>query len=144
MSAKINEDLVQDALIIIYEKYKTINFEKGIIPYAYRVLDYVISNNNQTNNRRAQILEENKEILDEIFRTEPSVASMLDNMGKAEELKWALSKLGEKSKKIILLKLQGFSGEEIMKFLGISEATLYTRTHRAVKQLKTLINTLRK
>jgi len=131
-----NEDLVQEALMIIYEKYKAIEFERGILPWAYGVLDRVMSGDYRTKTRRDNILNTH---INEVIRIHDSYDSAEDHFASTEmagELWDAMSQLNNKEKEIFKLKLEGFSGEEIQKQLGISRTVMDVSVFRGRKKLR--------
>ncbi len=133
---KSNEDLVHEALTIICEKYKTIEFEIGILPWAYGVLDRVMSGEYRTKTRRETILNTH---INEVIKLHDNYDSAEDHFAStelAEELWNALSQLNNKEKEIFRLKLEGFSGEEIQDKLGVSRTVMDVSVFRGRKKLR--------
>ncbi len=131
-----NEDLVQEALIIICEKYKAIEFERGILPWAYGVLDRVMSGDYRTQTRRENILNSHIDEVIKIHENYDSVEGQYASIEMAEELWDALSQLNNKEKEIFKLKLEGFSCEEIQKKLDISRTVMDVSVFRGRKKLR--------
>lgn len=130
------EDLVQEAIKIIYEKYKTVEFVKGILPWAYTVLDNLVKCQNQTQNRRQKILAEQNEVLVEIYGNREEVHSITEQNELASEINRALGKLSEIEKRIFQLKLSGYSGEEIRQKLAMKRSTFDVTVWRASKKIR--------
>jgi len=134
---RTNEDLVHEALIIIYEKYKDIEFERGVLPWAYGVLDKVISSDYRTKSRRENIMNNHK---NEVIKLHNDIESVEDNVASSElsnEIWSALNQLNNTEKEIFKLKLEDHSGDEIQKKLGISRSSLDVSVFRGRKKLKT-------
>jgi RNA polymerase sigma factor (sigma-70 family) len=131
-----NEDLVHEALMIIYEKYKDIEFERGVLPWAYGVLDRVISGDYRTKTRRKNILNTH---INDVIKLHKNYDSVEDHFATSElagELWDAMSQLNNKEKEIFKLKLQGFSGQEIQEKLGISRTVMDVNVFRGRKKLR--------
>lgn len=131
-----NEDLVHEALIIIYEKYKNIEFERGVLPWAYGVLDRVMSGDYRTKTRREHILNSHINEVIKIHDHQESGEEKATSFEMADEIWCALDQLNNKEKEIFKLRLQGFSGEEIQKELGISRMVLDVSVFRGRKKLR--------
>ena len=131
-----NEDLVHEALIIIYEKYKDIKFERGVLAWAYGVLDRVMSGEYRTKSRRENILNSHINDVIKIHNHQECSEAKATSFEMADEIWNALDKLNNKEKAIFKLKLQGFSGEEIQEKLGISRTVLDVSVFRGRKKLK--------
>ncbi len=135
-SMRSNEDLVHEALIIIYEKYKDIEFERGVLPWAYGVLDRVMSGEYRTGKRRESILNNHINEVINIHDHQDYSEEKATSFELVDEIWSALDQLNNKEKEIFKLKLQGFSGEEIQEKLGISRSVLDVSVFRGRKKLK--------
>lgn len=131
-----NEDLVHEALVVIYEKYKDIEFEKGILPWAYGVLDKVVSGDFRTKNRRETILSKNKNEVVKLHSHFDSIEENVESLELSDEIWYALNQLNNTQKDIFKLKLEGCSGDEIQDKLKISRSTLDVSVFRGRKKLK--------
>jgi len=130
-----NEDLVQKALLIIYQKYKTAKLRKGILPWAYRIMRNVMWNESRKKTRQQDILIENKE---EIRKIEQQIENLEDQVYDNilfDEVKKAIRHLKNKEKRIIELKLEGYSGKEILEIMNIKRSALDVNVHRAINKL---------
>lgn len=139
MNIKTNEDLVQKSLIIIYEKYIEMEFEKGILPWAYTVLDNVIKTDYQTEKRRNTILSENIDQVAETFGNKGSLVDEVNHSELTDDIWDALHQLNEKDKQVLELKLKGYSGDEIMNKLSLKRSALDVRVFRAYQKLKKIL-----
>ncbi len=130
------EDFIQEALIIIYEKYRDIEFEKGILPWAYGVLDRVMNGDYRTTTRRQNILAENRNEVVKIHQAHYSAEDEVTTSELSAEVWRALNQLSSKEKEIFRLKMEGYSGEEIQRKLGISRTALDVTVFRGRKKLR--------
>lgn len=133
---RTNEDYVQEALIIIYEKYRDIDFKKGILPWAYGILDRVMNGDYRTKTRRQNILGEHLNEVMKLHQTVHSTEEQVASVELSSELWRALNELTDKEKAIFRLKLEGYTGEEIQKKLGISRTALDVTVFRGRKKLR--------
>jgi len=140
MNLQTNEDLVQETLNIVYRKYKQIEFRKGILPWAYQVLDYVMQENYKKEKRRETILNENIDEISELYFQTHSFEEEIGQYQLFELVLSALEQLNPLDQAIIKLKLEGYSGEEILKKLELTRATLDVRTHRIIQKLRKMLS----
>lgn len=136
MQTKKNEDLVHEALLIIYEKYRDIEFERGILPWAYGVLDKVVSGDFRTRTRRENILSNHKNDVLRLHSNFDSTEDRVVSFELSDEIWRALNQLNDTQKEIFKLKLEGYSGDEVQGKLGISRSTLDVSVFRGRKKLK--------
>lgn len=139
MPARTNEDLVQETLIIIHEKYKSIQFEKGIIPWAYSILKQVAWGNYKTETRRTNLRTEHLDQIEKLFMPAEETDAPLLYHELVEAIQQALNSLPDKCKLIIKLKLEGFGNQEIIKKLKLSPNVFYVQVHRAKTKLKKIL-----
>lgn len=134
-----NEDMVQQALLIIYEKYKTAGLPKGIMPWAYKILDNVVKNAYQKEKRQQHLLSESVEKLAGLLNGRNLTDTPCEYHEMINEIRYAFQCLSKKEKEIFALKLQGYSGREIQKKLGIKRHILDIRVHRGGKKIKAIL-----
>jgi len=134
-----NEDMVQQALLIIYEKYKTASFPKGIIPWAYRILDNVVKNAYQKNKRQQHLLNDSADKLAELLSSRNMTDTPCEYHEMIDEIRIAFKHLNDREREIFLLKLQGYTGTEIQQKLGIKRNIMDIRIHRGSKKLKNIL-----
>ncbi len=139
MKSKTNEDLVHDALSVIYKKYKQQIFKTGILPWAYKILENIIMVNSKTSARRNSILKENMDSVSEIYENTICIEKKVSDKNLIDEVRNALNKLNNKEKEILKLKLKGFTGEEIQKKLGLTRNVMDVRVFRGMKKLRKLL-----
>ena len=139
MNPLANEDMVQKTLTIIYEKYKTAELPKGIMPWAYRILENVMMNEYQKVRRRQNLLKEKSDTLNEIYIHQETTDDTFEYRELIREIRRALNRLSNKEKEIFELKLRGYSGLEIQEQLGLKRNILHIRVFRGSKKLKTIL-----
>lgn len=141
MGVYTNEDLVQKALSVIYQKYKEVQFEKGILPWAYAILDNVFKSEYQTETRRKEIYEDNIAKLKTLFDNQVSAADEIAYHELIAEIRQALNRLTKKQKSVLELKLKGFTGSEIMDRLVITRNVMDIRFFRGLQKLREILET---
>ena len=139
MNTHAHEDIVQKALTIIYEKYKTAELPRGIMPWAYRILENVMMNEYQKVRRRQNLLKEKSDTLNEIYGNRETTDNMFEYQELTHEIRRALNRLSNKDKEIFELKLRGYSGVEIQEHLGLKQNIMHIRVFRGSKKLKTIL-----
>jgi len=139
MNTNVNEDIIQEALVILYDKYKDMEFENGILPYAYGVLDNLIQNEYRTRNRRNHILSDQLDRFLEIYDNQNSIEETLNYQELVEEIWNALNKLTNKEKEVFKLWLNGTPISEIHLQLNLRRNTVDVRLCRASKKLKKIL-----
>ena len=136
MNAQTNEDLVQDAMLVISEKYKITEFKKGILPWAYSVLDKIELSSYKKNSRRSELELDNVDSIKKIFIGQESTDEYIGYNELVAGIQKALKKLSDKEKDVFRLKLEGLSGTEIQEKLGLTREAFDTRVFRGVKKLR--------
>src|SRR4030042_5429315 len=130
MNQLTHEDIVQKALTIIYEKYKTARLPRGIMPWAYRVLDNVMRNEYSKARRHQSLLHDSREKLNEMSEPCETADKTYERDELIHEVQCALNQLSNKEKEIFELKLKGYSGVEIQEQLGLKRNILDIRVFR--------------
>lgn len=136
MNMKTNEDIVHDAMLIIYDKYKEVEFEKGVLPWAFGVLDKVMRGDYRTELRRENLIHENRNAVLELHDCYTSLENCFDSCELIDEIKNSLSQLNNTEKKIFKYIITGSTREEIQNQLGISRTTLDVSVFRGRRKLK--------
>ncbi|MDH4157235.1 MAG: RNA polymerase sigma factor [candidate division Zixibacteria bacterium] len=126
------EEIVQDTLVTVAEKYGNIQFEISFAAWAYRVLE-----NKILNYYRGKHYQENRftwasDVGGEWASndSDPSLKrQLLDCLGK-------INRVHSRHARILNLRYQGYSAEEICEKLAISRNNLYILLCRARSMLK--------
>jgi RNA polymerase sigma-70 factor, ECF subfamily len=123
------EEVVQEALQVIYEKYRSIEYEKSFAAWAYKVLMFKIMTYSRTQRRRDDKLEV---AIAEAVTHEDDVsleARLLECLRK-------LHAVDSRNARILNLHYQGFTVPEICERLGLTRNNLYSVLFRARAMLK--------
>jgi RNA polymerase sigma-70 factor (ECF subfamily) len=139
LSRDIAEDVAQDVLIVLHEKYGHLSRLEDLLPLSFKIARFKIMSGLRKSYRRgehAQVSVEEIQLPDTSFNP----AAYVEKKEMLERLKAAVSELGERCREIFRLKLQGKSFGEIQKVMGVrSINTIYTWDFRCRKQLLELM-----
>ena len=133
------EDLAQDVMIILHEKYPNVTELIELVPLSFQILRFKILDRHRKTLRRGEY---NQESVDHHSLVDPTDDPSLqaEQKERVAQLIGALQQLGERCQKLFRLKLEGHSFPEIMNILGErSINTIYTWDSRCRKQLLALM-----
>ncbi len=133
------EDLAQDVLIVLHEKYPNVTELTELVPLSFQILRYKMLDRHRKKLRRGEY---NQESVDDHPLVDPKDDPSLQAEQKEQvtQLIAALWQLGERCQKLFRLKLEGHTFAEITKIVGEhSINTIYTRDARCRKQLLNLM-----
>jgi RNA polymerase sigma-70 factor, ECF subfamily len=133
------EDLAQDVLAVLHDKYSNVTELTELVPLAFQVLRFKMLDAHRKSLRRGEY---NQESVDDIPLADPGddPATQLDQKQRVERLLAALSQLGERCRELFKWKLEGKNFPEIQKLMGQSSiTTIYTWDLRCRKQLLALM-----
>jgi RNA polymerase sigma factor (sigma-70 family) len=132
------EDLVQEALMTIAREYKTIEFEKSFSAWAHKVLD----------NKILSYIGGKKRQTARVVKSLPPDAAIGISSNTDQELKLRIKSCLDKVKaankryaRILVLRYQGYSAEEICDKFKITSKNLYMILSRARVLFKRCIET---
>ncbi len=129
------EDLAQEVLMVIHEKYGHLERMEDLVPLAFQILRFKLA----AWRRKAFRHGEHSQVAPEdlpLASDEPTPESSYEQAQRLERLALALSHLGARCREIFRLKLQGKGFAEIQARLGAETLnTVYTWDHRCRKQL---------
>ncbi|HLJ51498.1 MAG TPA: sigma-70 family RNA polymerase sigma factor [Bryobacteraceae bacterium] len=133
------EDVAQEVLILLHEKYAHLNRLEDLLPVAFEILRFKMMAMRRKSARRGEY---NSVPADEIplpdGADDPEMAAERREM--RARLIAAIAQLGERCRTILALKLEGKSFVEIQKLLDVpSVNTVYTWDFRCRKQLLELM-----
>lgn len=126
------EEIVQEALLKILELYKNIDIKSSFSAWAYKLLEYRIYNYYRQKKRQGISSE---------FSDDDDI-NLLEwpyDPGFEKELLNCLKKIGKTNMRfarILNLKFQGYSADEICRKLGITPGNLYVIVSRARSMLQ--------
>jgi RNA polymerase sigma-70 factor (ECF subfamily) len=133
------EDVAQEALIILEEKYAHVTAVEEVVPLALQIARYRLLGARRKAARRG---EHSQVSVDELPLADsgPSPLTDLERRETLDRLKRALAQAGERCKEIIRHKLDGRSFPEIQELMGVKSInTIYTWDFRCRKHLLELL-----
>jgi len=135
ISRELAEDLTQDVLSLLHEKYAHVTDLTELVPLAFQVLRFKMLDAHRKALRRGEY---NRESVEDLPLADPAddPAAQLDQKQRVDRLMAALAKLGERCRAVFKWKLEGKSFPEIQKLMGQKSVnTIYTWDLRCRKQL---------
>lgn len=139
VSKDLAEDLTQEVLVLLHEKYARVTELTELVPLAFQVLRFKILDAHRKSLRRGEY---NQESVDELPLANPGddPATLLDQKQRVDRLLAAVAQLGDRCRDLLTLKLEGHSFPEIQTRMGQhSINTIYTWDLRCRKQLLSLM-----
>ena len=133
------EDLAQEVLVVLHEKYPKVTDLTELVPLAFQVLRFKMLDAHRKSLRRGEY---NLESIDDvpIADSRDSPETELERKQTVERLVQAMSQLGERCRELFKWKLEGNSFPEIQKLMGQNSInTIYTWDLRCRKQLLSLM-----
>jgi RNA polymerase sigma-70 factor, ECF subfamily len=133
------EDLVQDVLAVLHDKYGHVTELTELVPLAFQVLRFKMLDAHRKSIRRGEY---NQESVEDLPLADPSddPATQLDQKQRVDRLLAAMAQLGERCRELFKWKLEGKSFPEIQMLMGqTSVNTIYTWDLRCRKQLLSLM-----
>ena len=133
------EDLTQEVLVVLHEKYSHVTDLTELVPLAFQVLRFKMLDAHRKSLRRGEY---NQESVGELPLADPGddPAMQLDQKQRVDRLLAALNRLGERCRELFKWKLEGKSFPEIQKIMGQNSVnTIYTWDLRCRKQLLALM-----
>jgi RNA polymerase sigma-70 factor (ECF subfamily) len=129
------EDLAQEVLMLIHEKYGQLDRMEDLVPLAFKILRFKLAAHRRRAARRGEY-----DVVDvDMFpppSDAPDPAAVLERQELLARLVAGISHLGERCRELFRLKLQGRSFPEIQGLMGAASLnTIYTWDHRCRKQL---------
>ena len=133
------EDLAQEVLVVLHEKYARVTELTELVPLAFQVLRFKMLDAHRKSLRRGEY---NQESVDDLPLTDPGddPAVQLDQKQRVDRLLAAMAQLGERCRELFKWKLEGKNFPEIQKLMGQNSInTIYTWDLRCRKQLLSLM-----
>ena len=133
------EDLAQEVLMLLHEKYAYLESAEDLLPLSLQIVRFKMMSLRRKAVRHGEYTQVSIEDLP-LPDPEASPADSLERKEMLERLERALPQLGQRCRELFRLKLQGKSFPEIQKILGVGAInTLYTWDHRCRKHLLELM-----
>ena len=139
VSKDLAEDLTQEVLVLLHEKYARVTELTELVPLAFQVLRFKMLDVHRKSLRRGEYKQES---VDELPLANPGddPATLLDQKQRVDRLLAAVAQLGDRCRDLLTLKLEGHSFPEIQTRMGQhSINTIYTWDLRCRKQLLSLM-----
>jgi RNA polymerase sigma-70 factor (ECF subfamily) len=133
------EDLAQDVLGLLHDKYPHVEELTELVPLAFQVLRYKMLDAHRKALRRGEYNQESVDDLD-VAASGGTPETQLDQKQRVERLMAAMERLGERCRDLFRWKLEGKSFPEIQRLMGQKSVnTIYTWDSRCRKQLLSLM-----
>src|SRR5499433_1800486 len=133
------EDLTQDVLSLLHEKYAHVTDLTELVPLAFQILRFKMLDAHRKSLRRGEY---NQGSVEDIPLADPGddPARQLEQKQTVNRLLQAMSQLGERCRELFKWKLEGKNFPEITKLMGQNSVnTIYTWDLRCRKQLLSLM-----
>ncbi|THJ24849.1 MAG: RNA polymerase sigma factor [Nitrospira sp. CG24E] len=139
MSRAQAEDLAQEVLVVLHEKYAQVIELTELVPLTFQILRFKMLDAHRKSLRRSEY---NQESVEDLPLADPDddPATQLDQKQRVDRLLAAIGQLGERCRELFKWKLEGKSFPEIQKLMGqTSINTVYTWDLRCRQQLLALM-----
>lgn len=133
------EDLAQEVLVVLHDKYPHVTELTELVPLAFQILRFKMLDAHRKSFRRGEY---NQESIEDLPLADPGddPARELERKQTVERLVQAMSQLGERCRELFKWKLEGKRFPEIQKLMGQNSInTIYTWDLRCRKQLLSLM-----
>ena len=134
------EDLTQEVLVVLHEKYPAVTDLTELVPLAFQILRFKMLDAHRKAFRRGEY---NQESVEELPLADPGddPATQLDQQQRVNRLLAAIMQLGERCRELFKWKLEGKTFPEIQKIMEQQSInTIYTWDLRCRKQLLAAMN----
>ena len=129
------EDLAQEVLLLLHEKYAHLERVEDLLPLSLQIVRFKILSTRRKASRRGEYTQISVTDLP-LPDLDASPLDYVERRQMMERLARAMSGLGERCRQLMRLKLQGRTFPEIQKIMGASTInTVYTWDHRCRKNL---------
>ena len=129
------EDLAQEVLMLLHEKYGHLDRIEDLLPLAFQILRFKLAAHRRKAARRGEYDAVDVDVFPPISDA-PDPATVLERKELLAKLMGGIARMGERCRELFRLKLQGRSFAEIQGLMGATTLnTVYTWDHRCRKQL---------
>lgn len=133
------EDLVQEVMVLLEEKYRHVSELDELLPLSLQVLRFKLAGARRKAHRRGEAGQISLEEI-QLPDLEPNPAEYVERKEMLERLTQAIGQLGGRCREMFRLKLLGRGFAEIQKEMGAASInTVYTWDARCRKQLLELM-----
>ena len=139
VSGDFAEDLAQEVLILLEEKYRHVERVEELVPLSLKIARFKIMSLRRKSQRHGEYNQVS--ITDiQLPDLDADPATLVERKLMLERLSKAVAQLGERCRELMRLKLQGHSFGEIQKRMGAQSInTVYTWDFRCRQQLLDLM-----
>jgi RNA polymerase sigma-70 factor (ECF subfamily) len=139
LSRDVAEDLAQEVLMLLHEKYAHLERPEDLLPLSLQIVRFKIMSLRRKAVRRGEYTQVSiTDIPLPDLNSNP--ADYVERKEMLDRLTRAMSQLGDRCRELMRLKLQGKGFPEIQKIMGASALnTVYTWDHRCRKNLLDLM-----
>lgn len=135
LSGDLAEDLAQEVLLVLHEKYGSLERIEDLLPLSLEIARFKMMAARRKVVRRGEHTQVSVEDVP-IAGRGPDPFEQTARRERLEKLEAALQELGDRCQLLFRLKLEGYTFPEIQKRMGVSSLnTLYTWDFRCRKQL---------
>jgi RNA polymerase sigma-70 factor (ECF subfamily) len=129
------EDLAQEVLVLIHEKYGHLDRMEDLVPLAFQILRFKLAAHRRRAARRGEYDAVDVDVFPPVSDA-PDPATVLERKELLAKLMGGIARMGERCRELFRLKLQGRGFAEIQGLMGAASLnTIYTWDHRCRKQL---------
>ena len=129
------EDLAQEVLLLLHEKYRQVERWEDLVPLCLRILRFKMMSLIRKSHRRGEYTQVAAEEIP-LADPDPSPEALLARKQTTQRLTAAIARMGARCKELFRLKLAGKTFPEIQVLLGAGSInTIYTWDFRCRKQL---------
>ena len=129
------EDLAQEVLVVLHDKYGQVERMEDLVPLSFQILRFKLAALRRKDFRHGEHSQVQVDDLP-LAGDAPDAESLLARKEMLTRLKGGLAKLGPRCQELFRFKLQGRSFPEIQTLMAAATLnTVYTWDHRCRKQL---------
>jgi RNA polymerase sigma-70 factor (ECF subfamily) len=135
LSRDAAEDLAQEVLLVLHEKYPHLDRPEDLLPLSFQIVRFKILSTRRKAVRHGEYTQVS---VDDLPLPDPaeSPSVLVERRELRERLIKAMSGLGDRCRELMRLKLEGKTFPEIQKIMGAGAInTIYTWDHRCRKNL---------
>ena len=135
----IAEDLAQEVLILLHEKYHQVDRLEELVPLALRIARFKMMSLRRKSQRHGEYTQVSVTDI-QLPDPEADPATLVERKLMLERLTQAVAQLGDRCRELLRLKLEGRNFGEIQKRMGAGSInTVYTWDYRCRQQLLDLM-----
>ena len=135
----VAEDLTQETLLLLEEKYPQLDRVEDLLPLSLRIMRFKLVSHRRKTARRGEYTQVSVAEIS-LPDLESNPADQVERKEMLDRLTQAVKKLRERCRQLIRLKLQGKTFPEIQKIMGAAALnTVYTWDYRCRKNLLELM-----